>query len=291
MNYSKYRFGIELEVLVPDKHKQLLAVQAASNKIPFHFGGDGSIKTGGIVDDLSGVELRFAKPLTYLQTQKAITKIIPLLNKLDVSVNKSCGYHLHISNSQFFNTRYIKRLIFFWAAIEDVLIATQPVGRGGNQYCRRFLQRFTKDKWALPRGKEKLLDRLACLDRYTTINLSALDKHGTIEVRLHAGTTNKAKILNWVDLMLSIYEYTRERFNYTQVKTLFDTPISLQKVRDVFTLLIPDLLPYYERRIVKQLFFRLQKQQETAKKNYHKKELLLKAQQITKKELRRVLSA
>jgi hypothetical protein len=35
----------------------------------------------------------------------------------------------------------------------------------------------------------------------TAINLASLRKHGTIEVRLHQGSTNFEKISNWIDFL------------------------------------------------------------------------------------------
>jgi hypothetical protein len=41
-------------------------------------------------------------------------------------------------------------------------------------------------------------------DRYKAINVQAYKEHKTIEVRLHTGTIEEHKILNWVQLLVSI---------------------------------------------------------------------------------------
>lgn len=41
-------------------------------------------------------------------------------------------------------------------------------------------------------------------DRYSGINPYALDEHTTIEVRIHGGTCNPTKIVNWVKLLVAI---------------------------------------------------------------------------------------
>ncbi len=263
--FLAYKFGVEIECIMPYSESSF---EDQLNSTKWKTSEDGSIDA----EDNAGIEVKTNGAVSYSDLQTNIKELCQLMSDNSVYTNSSCGYHVHISNNNFFDNLYIQRLILVWASIEDILLATQPRSRLNNQYCRRYLKKFIDDKTKntdkMPKGKEKLISKLGSTDRYTALNLSSLKKHGTIEVRLHAGTVNKEKILNWVNLLLSIYEYTDKRYNKNELLELFTTPISQTKIDKVFSMLkLPDeLARFYNSRINKFTFAVLEKQQTSASK-------------------------
>lgn len=116
---------------------------------------------------------------------KALCK---LLNDVGAKVNKSCGLHIHLdqrdlitSDSGRMITQRAKRL----GNALPLLLQMVPKSRRDNSYCRPVIG---------PRRG----------GRYYAVNMTAVRKYGTIEVRLHSGTTDYQKIANWIELCYSI---------------------------------------------------------------------------------------
>lgn len=263
---KQYRFGAELECIIPNDNFNRFMEQKSG--LPWEAGTDGSIQKGS---NERGMELRCDGALTYTELTRSIIKLSKVCIDNEVHTNASCGFHLHISNKRFFNPRIIRRIVMTWAAIEDVLIATQPSSRLNNEYCRRYLLQYIRDQQTerkLPKGKDNLTAELYKDGHYNALNLGALSVHGTIEVRLHAGTTNGRKVINWTDLLVSFYEYCINRYNHTAVMELFHMNISDEKIQKTFNLLQLDvkLQEYFKTRINKFLFSLLSTQQLSASK-------------------------
>lgn len=253
-----YRFGIEIEAYRPG---HVVLDFADTN-----FGTDGSIKPP---TDLpySGFEAR-SMPKKYREMTKYVKRLSKYLISSRCGVNESCGLHLHTSHPVFFDRKYLHKLIMFWSAIEDVLISTQPKSRLNSHYCQRNLFQYITDYgMTIPEAKSQMIANMGNRNRYQAMNLAALESHGTIEIRLHAGTINDDKINHWITLIMSIYEYVRTNYNRYVAKELFDQEISDEKINKVFDLLnLPEeTKAFYLERIGKFGWRRLKKQTALAK--------------------------
>lgn len=288
MNKNKpeeYKYGIELECCIPyqtyDAFRQ--ANDSSQGAVTlFAFGSDGSIRT-----ESKGLahEIRASRPLNYTELVSQVTRLGAECEKAGVYVNVSCGYHLHISTEKFFNQFYLKRFIRTWIAIEDVLVSTQPASRMNNGYCQRYLIQYLDNvasNFTYSKSKNKLVRDLASKQRRNALNLTALSKHGSIEIRLHAGTTNAEKIINWARLITTIAEYSFKKFNKNQMDTFFKQEISEEKIHAVFLELglDQDVAEYYKARIEKHLFKSLQAHNKAALSNL---DMLLKIRAEEKK--------
>ncbi len=258
-----FTIGVEMECLTTDYNAEDIGEDVEGN-LRFDMVDDGSLSGIG-----EGMEFR-SSPMQYEELSDQVNYLCNTLANYSVETNKTCGLHVHMSNEKFFNEKYIKRLVYVWVAIEDVLLATQPQSRFNNSYCKRYLLQFlhdSKSERKFPKGKDALIDELERNDRYYSLNLSALEKHGTIECRLHAGTINAEKIIQWVTLLQAIYSYAlTEAYDKKTIDRLFKMPISSEKVEAVFTMLglSEATATFYRARIDKFMFAILQKQQETA---------------------------
>lgn len=275
---KQFKIGFEIEHYINYDLCSEYENAIADSSLPIQLGSDSSISGDG-----EGYELRASRGLSYTTYKDTIKKTSEVLGQFNAEVNSTCGFHVHISNKRFFNNGNIKKIIFFWSAIEDVLIATQPRSRLNGQYCQRYLMQYVMDERnsvKLPKAKDELINKLATVHRYKTLNLSSLQRHGTIEVRLHAGTTNAEKILAWTDLLLAIFTYCLERYDHDEVAELFRMKISEDKIAKVLDLLqlSNKNKNFFQKRVVKFMFNILAMQQEEAGKLVDNMKAIRKAQ-------------
>lgn len=217
--------------------------------------GDGSISPP---EDYKGIEVKIGKA-----TRQQLGYIMPLvcdtLDTAGASINKTCGLHVHTSKGDdFINRSFLMRLVKTWIAIEDVLMATQPKSRQNNRYCGRFIRTYLNNNYdKIPASKSKILDKVSGSERYSVLNLGALRQHGTIECRLHSGTVEAHKILNWVDLLTAIYEYVFNHYDTKKLDLMIKSKISDAKVKAVFKMLKLDkkLTEYFMTKRVKKFLF------------------------------------
>lgn len=109
---------------------------------------------------------------------------------VDGFVNKSCGLHVHL-DVEGNSTLQRQNIALWYRALERVFVAFVSPSRRGNGYAREVGYE-DYHRWER--------------DRYRAMNLSSICKHGTIELRLHQGTLNPMKIVNWVKLWLTFFD-------------------------------------------------------------------------------------
>lgn len=176
--------GIEIEMLAP---KDIDFMNKEFVKARLHrfvnVGTDGSIRTD--MDGVKAMELRILIPESQLATK--LKEICEVLRKNDCYANRSCGMHVHLDMRNR-NPELCYKNLF---KLQDLMLATQPVGRRNNSYCK-------------PNTAEKLtLKQFETEDRYKVINTASFTKHSTIEIRLHEGATKYKDIFSWVNFLVS----------------------------------------------------------------------------------------
>jgi len=116
-----------------------------------------------------------------------IDRTCKTLKITEANANKSCGLHVHIDcRNRDVNAVY-SRLV----GALPLFAAMVPKDRVEGRYCRLNSNR------TFPAYGD---------DRYQAINPEAYRKYKTLEVRLHSGTTNPAKINNWIRLIMAFVE-------------------------------------------------------------------------------------
>lgn len=176
LDESKEYFGVEVECLVSrelalDKIALDLKVKNLSIK------SDGSIRCDN--DDQRGVEFTILlKKDTFKADLGLFCKFLEIIR---AKVNSSCGLHVHL-DMRHKSTREVttiaKRLGLSLPVLKDLV----PKSRRENSYCRLGVSKRNGQ-------------------RYFAINMTALKKYQTIEVRLHSGTVDFEKIHNWIQLL------------------------------------------------------------------------------------------
>ncbi len=120
-----------------------------------------------------------------------------------VTVNETCGLHVHV-NAMFVNEwseikkeAFFKHLIKQYASQESYFDSLVDASRrkNKNQYCRS-------------------MKRVNCFDgdRYRKLNISAFEKHGTIEFRHHHGTLSSVEAIKWIKTCIMFFNTCRKEF-------------------------------------------------------------------------------
>lgn len=129
-----------------------------------------------------------------------LRRVLEALNSIpEVRVDRRCGVHVHLSWDGMTPSQ-IKNIAKRYADFETQIDAWMPVSRRANnsRWCASTNSRAF--------GLSNVMNAVDSLSsvaravgtRYTKVNLAALNAHGTIEFRQHAGSTDFVKISNWI---------------------------------------------------------------------------------------------
>lgn len=114
---------------------------------------------------------------------KNLEKLCRALVELEAKVNTSCGLHVHLDMRNKSNAQ-IEVIQHNLNKSLNILFAVVPKSRRTSNYCQK---------------------RVAT-EKYSAFNTGHLDTYGTIECRLHSGSTDFEKIKNWCLVLKSIVD-------------------------------------------------------------------------------------
>ena len=135
-----------------------------------------------------------------------IRKMCDAMSLLNVSVNSSCGFHVHLDISDLTPKQVARVLKFYQVYESDIDKLHQNSRRGQNlRYCGGLAS------YTLNPDSISNLNQLTSLfsTRYLKVNIQAYLRHGTLEFRQHGGTVNALKIINWVKFCTRVIEYAK----------------------------------------------------------------------------------
>lgn len=203
----KRTFGVELECGFNDYDKLKSFVESTE-----HFGvvSDGSVSC-------SNYSREIVSPILQGQAGEiAILKVCKDLNSSGATVDKSCGYHLHLGASELkASFSKMRALIAFYMIYDKLFFQYLPASREKNRYCIPLAKKYgeyfgnetvrkeidkklygTSNAYQIKR--EKSCKYADC--RYSSVNLHSIYYRGTLEVRSHSGTLDSIKVLEWANL-------------------------------------------------------------------------------------------
>ena len=175
---------------------------------------------------------------------RQLTDFARALARQKSTVDVHCGLHVHVDARDFAHYD-MRRLILLYEKIEPALFAMVPARRRHSSYCMPCGEQFgaavragrmPKDskkaiiasvyginrdsiaRQASARGDKRAEDR-AFRDRlgvargskydnarYTALNIHSWFYRGTVECRIHTGTTDREKLVNWAMLWAAIVD-------------------------------------------------------------------------------------
>ena len=121
---------------------------------------------------------------------KNLRLINKLFKKLRPRINSTCGLHIHL-DARYYN---VKDIVLNLLDKQKEIHSKVDIKRIKNKYCKPTT--VTAALRSL-KGSNRY-------SRYKDINTMSYKKYGTIEVRIHEGTIDTAKIYGWVKYLNSI---------------------------------------------------------------------------------------
>lgn len=199
------KFGVELETVnsMGVTHEMVARAlrDAGLNARTSNYSGSDTgawlVKSDGSLTGGTGIEIT-SPALSGEAGLNALRTACRILNELGLTVNRSCGTHVHHDAADL-TVDEIKRFVSGWSRnqqIVDGLVA--PSRRNGAAYYARPLSSL--EVATVQRATTLAQIRSTSIDRYRTLNLRAYGKFGTLEIRQHQGTISFAKIAAWVAL-------------------------------------------------------------------------------------------
>jgi len=158
-----------------------------------------------------------------MKAEEKVHKAMDHLNK-EGKVNKTCGYHCHLFFHPDLNTtENIKKLMFGYIKAEDFLFSMVPESRRDSPFCRKLSKEVPASEFMTCRGKngvwskyyKKVINK-DCTNipqekyiepRYYYLNLHSIALRNTVEIRLHSGTVNFRKAMNWARINANYLKY------------------------------------------------------------------------------------
>lgn len=182
------------------------------------------------------VEYVLRKPLKRYKMDKALKYLSDKLRDKSALVVKSprTSVHVHI-NVLDLTLKQALTFAMLYYTVEDLLVDYGGKDRVGNMFCLR-----TKDAAHALSILENCIRNDSWSDivnenlRYTSCNLAALSKFGSLEFRSMRGTTDPETILEWVDILLMIKERASLLSNPIEILNKFNEGSPKQFLKWVF---------------------------------------------------------
>lgn len=163
-----------------------------------------------------GVEFVLAKPLPYLDAVDAIRRLLKRVegvNFIKDSISTSTHIHWNAFNSDFLT---LANFLTLYTMYENVLLELCGPMRKSNLFAlpMRCCERSVRDIVKLLKdfgnnSTDVLYDFSENTSKYAALNLSALNKFGSLEIRSYKGSTNEEELLTWLGIINSMVLYAK----------------------------------------------------------------------------------
>jgi hypothetical protein len=181
---------------------------------------DGSLRDGGI-------EYVFNIPHPYTTAIKALDELYERLDKVRFNISCRTGTHVHV-DARDLNVKALRVLCFIYAAFERELFNWVGDGRHQNMYCLPWyaaqgdIPNICTAVMGISTKNSDVISQARYLHRYSALNLQALNKFGSIEFRHLLSTKNKARIVEWINLIVAMRAFARDNQDLDLSKTIVD---------------------------------------------------------------------
>ena len=189
-----------------------------------------------------GVEYILKKPIVLNAVSKAVGVLNDTLKESGAAVKFSfrTSVHVHL-NVQKLEEPTLLNIIYVYSLLENVMINYCGDERKGNRFClrsedsegvidlsERLFKNGIADIGAIPRD----------MIRYSSLNLEALMKYGSIEFRGLAGTMDAKRITDWCKAIDAIKQYALKHESpvsiFNRFRELHTIPFVKEVLGDVF---------------------------------------------------------
>lgn len=165
---------------------------------------DGSVSNGAEV----------VSPILNDNRLNEAVSVAKILKNAGARVDMATGFHVHIGADLINNSNAMARLALNWYGVHSAIGALVAPSRLRNQYCRVLGRRDAENlAERLNNGTDNIGER-----DYTSINFGAINRHGTIEIRLHQGTLNGVKSIAWAKFIEAIFKASNDMVDLTTIE-------------------------------------------------------------------------
>lgn len=195
----KHRYGLELECLYNEDEDEV------------EISGWNSVEDGSI--DPSGIE--YNSPVFSGDCSKHIKEFCSEARRVH-DINKSCGFHLHLE-SKGFSDEKLTLIYKNCKNLENWFFNIVALSRRSSTYCKRLstietMKKFD-DAWYDTSDHRGRKNSKYDQTRYYWVNFHSHYYRNTIEIRLHQGTIDHVKIMNWVKIWQAVFNLDHEVFS------------------------------------------------------------------------------
>ncbi len=176
---SNRKFGIELETSSCPEHNTI--------RPDTIFG----CKEDGSVDGMEFI----SPPMWGDMGIAEIRKFCEHARRLNFAVDSACGYHVHCDLTNEVSEQLISVALGYHYTY-PVWCKFVSRSRRSNYYCAEH--DYNPSEFKQAKSFSEFMDLFINSDRYKWINWHAYRQHKTLEIRIHGGTLNEAKIINWI---------------------------------------------------------------------------------------------
>lgn len=157
-------------------------------------------------------EYVLAKPLPFDEVPDAVHRLWGMFDDYGTVLSESnrTSVHVHLNVQEFFLDRLCS-FIALYMSVEELLTQWCGEHRVGNLFCLRgkdapLVLHFTKRFLTHPRGRDSFPESF----HYAGLNLHALCKLGSLEVRTMRGAMTPETIIRWVEVLRHIYDLSAQ---------------------------------------------------------------------------------
>lgn len=160
------------------------------------------------------IEYVLKNPLNFKTFDTAMDELHNAFKAVNTELNMSnrTSVHVHV-NVQKFMIQEVYNLVGLYYLVEDPLVEYSGPERVGNLFCLRSCDAEYLPMCivrSLARGNH--FDFLGDMVRYSALNVNPLSTFGSVEFRTFRGTADKAEIMGWCEVLISLRDAAK-RFN------------------------------------------------------------------------------
>jgi hypothetical protein len=185
-------FGIELEV----SDLGIYEAQTLINRAGLRW----QVKADGT----RHVSAEAVSPILTADSLNEVKKATRALLVGGATVNRQTGYHVHLGADEY-GTEGIAGLVWNWNWAHNTIGALVAKSRLNNHFCAP-VHLSSLDAWVEHVRNGNIQN--AQNGRYWSLNLNAYYTHRTVEVRLHHGTLNGAKVKAWAEFVSAMARFS-----------------------------------------------------------------------------------
>lgn len=227
------QYGIEVEV-----EGEGLVPMLPGAKCPWRTEHDGSLR-GHYPDQCC--EYVLDKPIPWGRVKLSLEVLKEQLDKAEkVNFNYRTSVHVHY-NVQEFTTVQTMNLIYTYTLLESMLMNFCGEGRVNNRFCLRVRDA----EGIIPILQEAFstnLNSFLRLDenkaRYSSLNICAIKKYGSVEFRGMQGTADIERLLTWITAIDNLGTFAK---NQESPSSIYNEFVDARTKKDFIKKVLPDV--------------------------------------------------